>query len=48
MKTAVAGTGCVGISNAILLAQNHEVWAVGILPEKVDWLNRLISPHRGS
>lgn len=41
---AIAGTGYVGLSNAILLAQHHQVWAVDILQEKVDQINRKESP----
>lgn len=44
MKIAVAGTGYVGLSNSILLAQHHEVWAVDILQEKVDAINQKSSP----
>ena len=44
MKIAVAGTGYVGLSMATLLAQNNTVWAVDIVPEKVEMINRRKSP----
>jgi UDPglucose 6-dehydrogenase len=44
MKIAVAGTGYVGLSMAVLLSQHHEVYAVDIVPEKVDMLNHKKSP----
>ena len=44
MKIAVAGTGYVGLSNAILLAQHHEVLAVDIVQEKVNLINGKKSP----
>ena len=40
MKIAVAGTGYVGLSIATLLAQNHEVTAVDIVPEKINLINK--------
>ena len=44
MKIAVAGTGYVGLSLAILLSQNNEVTAVDVVPEKVDMINKWQSP----
>ena len=44
MKIAVIGTGYVGLSNAVLLAQKHEVKAVDIIKDKVDKINNKISP----
>jgi len=44
MKIAIAGTGYVGLSNAMLLAQHNEVVAVDIIKEKIDLLNNKQSP----
>lgn len=43
-KIAIAGIGYVGLSNAVLLAQNHKVWAVDVVKEKVEQINGKRSP----
>ncbi len=44
MKIAIAGTGYVGLSLAVLLSQHNEVKAVDIIPQKVDLINQKKSP----
>ena len=44
MKIAIAGTGYVGLSNAVLLAQHNEVMALDLVPEKVTKINNHVSP----
>lgn len=46
LKIAVAGTGYVGLSIAVLLSQHHTVTAVDIIPEQVEKINRRIPPIR--
>lgn len=46
LKIAVAGTGYVGLSLAVLLAQHHQVTALDIVPEKVEMINYHFFPKR--
>lgn len=46
MKIAVAGTGYVGLSLAVLLAQHDEVTAIDVIPEKVDKINKKLVRFR--
>ena len=46
LRIAVAGTGYVGLSLAVLLAQHHQVTALDIVPEKVEMINNKKSPIR--
>jgi UDPglucose 6-dehydrogenase len=48
MKIAVAGTGYVGLANAVLLAQHNDVTAIDIIPDKIEMLNNRLSPVEDS
>lgn len=44
MKITITGTGYVGLSNAVLLSQHHQVIALDVVPEKVEKINQCQSP----